>query len=72
MVKITFKLSDRGTVEVDISQPQQLNTLMQHYAVTAKFDLGGYIAVRNGKVISADTLVEDGDEIDVYPAISGG
>ncbi len=72
MVRLTFKLSDRGTVEVDISQPLPLETLIQQYAVTAKVDLGGYIAVRNGKVISADTLVAASDEIDIFPALSGG
>ncbi len=72
MVRITFKLSDTGTVEVEMPQPLQLKTLMQQYAVTAKTELGGYIAVRNGKVIAADTLVKDNDEIDIFPALSGG
>ncbi|MEE4242358.1 MAG: MoaD/ThiS family protein [Desulfopila sp.] len=72
MVKITFKLSDRGTVELDIPHALELKALIDQYSVTAKTDLGGYIAVRNGKVISAETLVEDNDEIDIFPAISGG
>jgi sulfur carrier protein ThiS len=31
-----------------------------------------YLAVRNGQLITADTILDDGDEIKLIAAISGG
>ncbi len=72
MVKVTFKLSDAGTVNLDINKPEPLHNIIKKSAKMAGVMLGGYIAVRNDKVITADGLVEPDDEIDVFPAISGG
>lgn len=47
---------------------QLLETCASEYGVQKT----GIIAVRNGKVLSADDLVAAGDVIDVFPAISGG
>lgn len=41
-------------------------------AAKATIQLGGIIAIRNGSVIQKSDLVENGDEIDIFPAISGG
>ena len=72
MVKVTFKLSDAGTVNIEIDQPEKFDKVIKRSAQLADVELGGFIAVRNGKVITADDLVEQNDEIDVFPAISGG
>jgi len=31
-----------------------------------------YIVARNGRIVTEDELVEDGDEIVLYPVVSGG
>lgn len=72
MVKVTFKLSDCDTIEIEIKAAERLGTILEKSAQVACVELGGFIAVRNGKVLTVDSLVEQNDEIDVYPAISGG
>jgi len=72
MVKVTFKLSDAGTVNLEIDQPVKFDEVIKRSALMANIELGGFIAVRNGKVITTDDIVEQNDEIDVFPAISGG
>lgn len=72
MVKVNFKLSEAGTVSLNIDVPERLDDVLSQCAVQAGVDLGGYIAVRKGKVITGDELIHDSDEIDVFPAISGG
>jgi sulfur carrier protein ThiS len=72
MVKVTFKLSDAGTVNLEIDQPVKFDKVKERAAQIAGIQLGGCIAVRNGKVITAGDLIEQNDEIDVFPAISGG
>lgn len=72
MVKVTFKLSDTGTVSLDIAQPEKLGNIIKKAAIIAGVKLGGFIAVRNDKVVTTDGLIGPDDEIDVFPAISGG
>jgi sulfur carrier protein ThiS len=72
MVTLNFKLSSVGKVDMKLTESvtwlQLLDTCASEYAVQKS----GVIAVRNGKVLSADDLVAVGDVIDVFPAISGG
>ncbi|WP_163340394.1 MoaD/ThiS family protein [Desulfopila sp. IMCC35008] len=72
MVTFHFKLSELGTVTLDIDQPEQLDSLVRRCAAGSDNDSGGYIAVRNGRVIQGDCLIEDEDTITILPAISGG
>ncbi len=72
MVKITFKMSDLGTVEVELDQARQLSQLLEEIYLNAGEKMGGIIAVRDGKVINFDDLVEVDDEITIFPALSGG
>ena len=72
MVKLHFKLSELGKVEISLTRPETLDTLIARCTADSHEDIGGYIATRRGKVITGATLVEDGDEITVLPAISGG
>jgi sulfur carrier protein ThiS len=45
--------------------------LLQCRSLTG-IEIGGVIAIRQGQVITKNSIVEDGDEIDIFPAISGG
>ncbi len=72
MVTITFKLTTVGTVELKLSSPQQLSTVVAQCARKAELELGGIIAVRQGTVMSLDDIVDVNDSIDVFPAIAGG
>ena len=71
MVTLHFKLSELGTVTVEIGRPVRLAELLQQ-AAGGKTDSGSCIATRGGKVIGAETLIADGDEVTLFPALSGG
>ena len=72
MVKVTFKLSDTGTVTIKIDQSVRFDKVLKKAARIAGVKLGGFIAVRNGQIITVDDPVDPDDEIEVFPAISGG
>lgn len=72
MVTIHFKLTDAGSVEIALDAPRPLEDLLQETARRAGIELGGFIAVRKGKVLKTRDRIHDGDAIDVFPAISGG
>lgn len=72
MVTVNFKLTDIGRIEIALVKQETLATVLQQCRRQSGIELGGIIAVRCGKVITKNDLVRDGDEIDVFPAISGG
>jgi molybdopterin converting factor small subunit len=72
MVIVNFKLTDIGRIETSLGKPETLATVLQQCRRQSGIELGGIIAVRCGQVITINDLVRDGDEIDVFPAISGG
>lgn len=72
MVTVCFRLTDAGEVEVHIAESKSLEWVLKKSAAQAGVKLGGVIAIRNGKVITPDTLISDGDKIEVFPALSGG
>jgi len=72
LVTIRFKLSDRDDIEIPLPEPENLGDLLDRVSRETGTELGGYIAVRQGKVIAAHTAVEDQDVIEIFPAISGG
>ncbi|MBU1566139.1 MAG: MoaD/ThiS family protein [Proteobacteria bacterium] len=72
MVRVTFKLTEVGRVELDLPTPLLFREVLQHCVTRTGYTPGGYIAVRKGKVVSAGDMIEDGDEIDIFPALSGG
>ena len=67
-----FRLTGRGKIQFSLSKPEKLDTVLHQCAAEGGIRLGGYIAVRKGTVIASSNLIEDGDEIDIFPAISGG
>ena len=72
MVLINFKLTNKDKVTLEISAPEKLSHLLPIAAQKAGVKLGGFIAIRNGKVITKEHLIETSDEINIFPAISGG
>ena len=72
MVRVTFKLTEVGRIELDLPTPLLFKEVLQHCVVRTGYTPGGYIAVRKGKVVSLGDMVEEGDEIDIFPALSGG
>jgi molybdopterin converting factor small subunit len=72
MVSIHFKLTDIGRLQVDIEKPEILAAVLRQCTAQKDFELGGIIAIRKGTVLKENDLVQDGDEIDIFPALSGG
>ncbi len=74
MVTVHFKLSDLGCVQLDIAEPTTFEKVLEQCALNnaSTSTVGSVIAVKNGKVFGLQETVENGDVIDVYPAISGG
>jgi len=72
MVTLTFKLSEIGTVSLDVDESVPFSRVLQLCAQKTGVEIGGVIAVRNGRLISGKDLVHSGDQVDVFPALSGG
>ncbi|SHO50005.1 MoaD/ThiS family protein [Desulfopila aestuarii] len=72
MVKVSFRLSGTSAVPLSVDVPRRLDEVVHQCAIQAGVELGGYIAVRKGRVVTGETMVSGEDEIDVFPAISGG
>lgn len=72
MVTVNFKLTDIGRIEIPLGRQETLAMVLRQCRRQSGIVIGGIIAVRCGKVITKNDLVQDGDEIDVFPAISGG
>lgn len=72
MVSIHFKLTDIGRLHLRIEQPETLAAVLRQCTAQTDFELGGIIAIRKGTVLKENDLVQDGDEIDIFPALSGG
>jgi len=72
LVTLKFKLSDRDDLVVSLSETETLGDLLSRVSRETGTELGGVIAVRQGKVMARSQIVEDQDIIEIYPAISGG
>lgn len=72
MVAVNFKLRDIGRVELTLLKPETLAVLLQRCREKTGGNLGGVIAIRQGKILKQNELILDGDEVDIFPAISGG
>ncbi len=72
MVTVTFKLMELGTSSFALDEPVPFSAVLQRCTQETISDIGGIIAVRNGRLLSHDDLVYDGDHVDVFPAIAGG
>lgn len=72
MVTLTFKLTEVGRVSINLPTTLPLCEVVEQCAAKSGYRPGGYIAVRGGRVIGAETIITDGDHIDIFPALSGG
>lgn len=72
MVKIHFRLSELGTVELPIENEERWADLLKRCVGKHHSTPSSLLAVRRGAVIGADDLVYDNDIIEVFPALSGG
>ena len=72
MVAVNFKLTEAGRAEFPLPAPLSLHAVLEHCTALTGYTPGGYIAVRRGQVIAALDLLEDGDDVDIFPALSGG
>ena len=72
MVIIRFKLSEAEPVRLELDMPTRLEEVLPRAAAQANVELGGYIAIRNGEVVTSDKTVKPDDVIEVFPALSGG
>ena len=72
MVIVNFRLSEIGRIEISLDSPESWETLVERCAARSGLPLGGTLAIRRGTLLQPRDLIEDGDEIDVYPALSGG
>ncbi|OGR18383.1 MAG: hypothetical protein A2X81_10465 [Desulfobacterales bacterium GWB2_56_26] len=72
MVIVNFRLSEIGRVVISLNDPEKWETLVQRCAARSAIELGTILAVRRGRLLQGDDLVADGDEIEVFPALSGG
>ena len=72
MVTVNFRMSAVGKVALDLAGPEPWRSLVGRLAPAGEIDAASCIAVRRGVVLKGEDLVHDGDEVDVFPAISGG
>ena len=72
MVTIHFRLTDIGRLDVHVEKPETLTAVLRLCTAQADFAPGGIIAICKGRVLKESDLVQDGDEIDIFPALSGG
>ena len=72
MVAITFRLSEIGRIEIPLAGSEKWKAVIDRCTTLTGVEPGAILAVRKGTVLRGQDIVEDGDEIDVFPAISGG
>ena len=72
MVILHFKLSPLGRVDLNLAAPLPLTDLLDRAVDKNGVKIGGTMVVRRGMLLAEDELIYDGDELDIYPALSGG
>lgn len=72
MVTVRFKLADTDQIQLTTNNPESLEAILKRCNESLEEPLGSVIVIRDGKVVPGQNLVEPGDILDVYPAISGG
>lgn len=72
MVTITFKISELGIVKVNLNRKMKLSEVLDEIHHNYDEKMGDIIAIRSNKVMRLDDIVNDDDEIVIFPALSGG
>ena len=63
---ITLKLSDNSTIETVLSQ---LKTRSDKWALALE---GSVLTARNQELCDTETVLSDGDELALFPPVTGG
>lgn len=61
--------AENGEILVPVASPVPLSEILKDIGIPED-EVG--IAVRNGRWVKRDVLVTDGDEVDLFPLLSGG
>lgn len=72
MVIIHFKLSELGTIDINLDSSEEWRVLLSRCPGNNSLGPDNVLAVRDGSVLKAQDLIHEGDVIDVFPALSGG
>lgn len=72
MVILDFRLSQVGRVDFSLAVPLPLSELLARAAAENGAKIGGTMVIRRGRLLGQEDLIYDGDELDIYPALSGG
>lgn len=72
MVEIHFRLSELGTVKLSLETAEKWKHLLRRSTGETNLAPDSVLAVRRGRVLRAEDLVDDNDRIEVFPALSGG
>lgn len=72
MVTVHLKYTEVGVIEIPLSSPRRLSSILDECTKLTGVEFGGVIAVCNNKVIQPVDSVKDGDIVKVFPALSGG
>jgi len=72
VVMIHFKMSLLGRVSVTLAEPESWADVLVRCPGNIDSTPDNVIAVRRGSILSPDDMIEKNDEIDVFPALSGG
>ncbi|WP_176761019.1 MoaD/ThiS family protein [Desulforhopalus singaporensis] len=72
MVKINFKLIEPGMVELELDCPTSWEEVFSRCVQDSGLRTKSVLAIRRGAVLRPDDRIEDGDQIEVFPALSGG
>ncbi len=72
MVTVNFKLMETGSVTLDVNGSERFEHILERCTTKSSVQLGGFIAVRDNRVLNSKDVILDYDEIDVFPALSGG
>jgi sulfur carrier protein len=54
--------------EVEVAGPVRVHALLERLDLSRE----GHLVICNGTLVPADELLQDGDEVEVRPVISGG
>jgi hypothetical protein len=72
VVILHFKLSPLGRIDLNLTAPLSLTDLLARAADQNGVKIGGTMVVRRGRLLGQGDLIYDGDELEIYPALSGG
>jgi sulfur carrier protein len=67
-VKVRVKILGNGEREIEVPEGATVETVLRRMGLLST----EYVVVKSGRVIAEDEAVSDGDELILYPVVSGG